>query len=151
VAIQYVHISLLKFHKLLTFSKVYLVAGALTVLWSFVIFFFMPPDPIRVKGFSERQRYIAVARLRSNNAGVRNTHFKLAQALEVFIDPRAWIVFSMAFLISKSFSKLHMIDACRCRHTASYHECRRRLPHVHVCMRQPCAICSPTHAPFATL
>lgn len=80
---------------------VYLVAGALTVLWSFVIFFFMPPDPIRVKGFTDRQRYIAVARLRSNNAGVRNTHFKLAQALEVFIDLRAWMVFSMAFLISE--------------------------------------------------
>jgi hypothetical protein len=78
---------------------VYLVAGALTVMWSIVIYFFMPPDPIRVKGFTDRQRYIAVARLRSNNAGVRNTHFKWRQALEVFIDPRAWIVFSMAFLI----------------------------------------------------
>lgn len=79
--------------------KVYLVAGALTVLWSAVIYFFMPPDPIRVKGFSDRERYIAVARLRSNNAGVRNTHFKLQQAIEVFLDPRAWIVFAMAFLM----------------------------------------------------
>ena len=77
----------------------YLVAGALTVVWSAVILFFMPPDPIRVKGFTERQRYIAVARLRPNNAGVRNTHFKLNQALEVLIDPRCWIVFAMAFLI----------------------------------------------------
>ena len=77
----------------------YLVAGGLTVLWSAVIFFFMPPDPIRVKGFTDRERYIAVARLRSNNAGVRNTHFKLKQAIEVFLDPRAWMVFSMAFLM----------------------------------------------------
>ncbi|KAK3054088.1 hypothetical protein LTR09_004866 [Extremus antarcticus] len=83
----------------LWYCAMYLVAGSLTVLWSFVIYYFMPPDPIRVKGFSERQRYIAVARLRSNNAGVRNTHFKMAQALEVFIDPRAWLVFAMAFLI----------------------------------------------------
>ena len=77
----------------------YLVAGGLTVIWSVVIFFFMPPDPIRVKGFTERQRYIAVARLRSNNAGVRNTHFKMNQALEVFYDPRALIIFACAFLM----------------------------------------------------
>jgi MFS family permease len=82
-----------------SWQYMYLVAGGITILWAFVILFFMPPDPIRVKGFTERQRYIAVARLRSNNAGVRNTHFKLNQALEVLIDPRAWIVFSMAFLI----------------------------------------------------
>ncbi|KAK3709731.1 hypothetical protein LTR37_010758 [Vermiconidia calcicola] len=82
-----------------SWQYMYLVAGGLTVIWSFVIFFFMPPDPIRVKGFTDRERYIAIARLRSNNAGVRNTHFKLAQALEVFMDPRPWIVFAMAFLI----------------------------------------------------
>ena len=33
-----------------------------------------------------------------NNAGVRNTHFKINQALEVLIDPRAWLLFSYAFL-----------------------------------------------------
>lgn len=82
-----------------SWQYMYLVAGALTILWSFVILFFMPPDPIRVRGFNDRQRYIAVARLRVNNAGVRNTHFKLNQALEVLYDPRGWLVFSMAFLL----------------------------------------------------
>ncbi len=70
-----------------SWQYMYLVSGAITILWAFVILFFMPPDPIRVRGFTERQRYIAVARLRSNNAGVRNTHFKLNQALEVLTDP----------------------------------------------------------------
>jgi MFS family permease len=82
-----------------SWQYMYLVSGAITILWAFVILFLMPPDPIRVKGFTERQRYIAVARLRSNNAGVRNTHFKLNQALEVLYDPRGWLVFSMAFLM----------------------------------------------------
>ena len=76
----------------------FLVGGILTILWSLVIFFFMPPDPIRAKGFDERERYIAVARLRVNNAGVRNTHFKKAQIVELFIDVKFWIIFSMAFL-----------------------------------------------------
>lgn len=77
----------------------YVIAGAITILWGFVILFFLPPDPIRARGFTERERYIAVARLRVNNAGVRNTHFKWQQAFEVLVDIRFWLTFSMAFLI----------------------------------------------------
>jgi sugar phosphate permease len=75
----------------------YIVAGAITVLWSFVILFFMPPDPIRAKGLTDRERYIAVARLKANNTGVRNTHFKIAQVWELLLDIRFWMVFVMAF------------------------------------------------------
>jgi MFS family permease len=77
----------------------YLVAGSITVVWSFVILFLMPPDPVRVKRFSEREKYIAVARMRMNNAGVRNTHFKKEQLFELLRDMRFWLVFAMAFLI----------------------------------------------------
>ncbi|SMY30013.1 unnamed protein product [Zymoseptoria tritici ST99CH_1A5] len=75
----------------------YIVAGAITILWSFVILFCMPPDPIRAKGFSDREKYIAVARLRSNNSGVRNTHFKIGQVKELALDLKFWILFSTAF------------------------------------------------------
>lgn len=57
----------------------------------------MPPDPIRAKGFSDRERYIAVARMRVNNSGVRNTHFKIGQVWELLLDLRFWLVFIMAF------------------------------------------------------
>ena len=77
----------------------YLVAGAITVLWAIVIFLFMPPDPIRARGFNDRERYIAVARMRVNNAGVRNTHFKKEQMLEALIDLKFWVVFAIAFLM----------------------------------------------------
>ena len=77
----------------------YIVAGAVTVIWSFLILFFMPPDPIRAKRFSDRERYIAVARMRINNAGVRNTHFKREQLFELLTDVKFWLVFAMAFLI----------------------------------------------------
>ncbi|KAJ9645424.1 hypothetical protein H2204_001003 [Knufia peltigerae] len=76
----------------------YIVGGIITTLWSAVIYLFMPPDPIRAKGFSERERYIAVARLRINNSGVRNTHFKKQQVLELFRDEKFWLIFAQAFL-----------------------------------------------------
>ena len=77
----------------------YIFAGCITMLWAIIIYFFMPPDPIRAKGFNDRERYIAVARMRVNNAGVRNTHFKKAQVYELVVDPKFWMVFSEAFLI----------------------------------------------------
>ncbi|KAF3043021.1 hypothetical protein E8E11_001293 [Didymella keratinophila] len=43
----------------------YLVAGSITVL-----------------GFDDRERYVAVARMKENNSGVRNKHFKVAQVWE---------------------------------------------------------------------
>jgi hypothetical protein len=49
----------------------YYFAGSITVVWGIVLFFVLPPDPIRAKGFDQRERYILVARLRSNNSGVR--------------------------------------------------------------------------------
>ncbi|KAF2426568.1 MFS transporter [Tothia fuscella] len=77
----------------------YLVAGVVTILWSIVIYFFMPPDPIRAKGFTDRERYIAVARMKTNNAGVRNTHFKVAHLLDAATDLKFWLAFSMSFLL----------------------------------------------------
>lgn len=77
----------------------YLVAGALTILWSVVILFFMPPDPIRAKGFDERERYIAVARLRVNNSGVRNTHFKKEQFFDLLTDVKFYLIFAASFAL----------------------------------------------------
>ena len=77
----------------------YLVAGGLTVCWSVAIYFLLPPDPIRAKGFTERERYIAVARMRSNNSGVRNTHFKKAHVIEALTDAKFYMVFCIAFLM----------------------------------------------------
>lgn len=77
----------------------YIVGGVITILWAVVVYLFMPPDPIRAKGFTERERYIAVARLRVNNSGVRNTHFKMEHVKELLRDEKFWLMFAQAFLI----------------------------------------------------
>lgn len=76
----------------------YLFAGSLTIAWGIALWWLLPPDPVRARGFTERQRYISVARLRSNNSGVRNTHFKKEQVLELLLDEKFWLLFSIAFL-----------------------------------------------------
>ncbi|CAH0020169.1 unnamed protein product [Clonostachys rhizophaga] len=81
-----------------SWQYMFLFAGGITVLWSFVLLFTFPPDPVRIKGFSDRERFIAIARLRTNNAGIRNTHFKAAQFYELLCDIKFWILFAMGFL-----------------------------------------------------
>lgn len=76
----------------------YLVAGAVTVIWGISIWFLLPTDPIRTRKFGEREKYIAVARLRTNNTGVKNTHLKTDQIWELLLDVKFWIIFSIAFL-----------------------------------------------------
>jgi hypothetical protein len=78
----------------------YIVAGAITVFWDIVTLFFMPPDPFRGKCFSDRERYIAVARMRENNFGVRNKRFKNEQLLETLSDIRFWLLLGIAFLMN---------------------------------------------------
>lgn len=76
----------------------YYFASAITMVWGVAIYFLLPPDPIRAKGFSDRERFILVARLRSNNSGVRNKSLKGAQILELFLDIKFWLMFAIAFL-----------------------------------------------------
>lgn len=76
----------------------YYFAGAITMVWGVALYFFLPPDPVRAKGFNDRERFILVARLRSNNSGVRNTHLKGGQILELFLDIKFWLMFAIAFL-----------------------------------------------------
>ncbi|EME81390.1 uncharacterized protein MYCFIDRAFT_52082 [Pseudocercospora fijiensis CIRAD86] len=76
----------------------YFFAGGITILWGIILLFVLPPDPIRAKGFDSRERYILVARLRSNNSGVRNKKYKMGQVVELLTDLKFWILFLMALL-----------------------------------------------------
>lgn len=82
-----------------SWKYMYLFAGAITILWGIAIWFVLPPDPIRTTIFDTRQRYIAVARLRSNNSGVRNMHLKKSQIFELLLDLKFWLIFSVTFLL----------------------------------------------------
>lgn len=71
----------------------FLFAGGVTTIWGLLIPFILPADPISARGLTARERYIAVARIRSNNAGVRNTHIKPEQVKETLTDLKFWLCF----------------------------------------------------------
>jgi hypothetical protein len=82
-----------------SWQYMYLVAGIATVLWSFVVLCYLPTNLVRAPGFSERDRYILVARIKSNNSGLRNKYFKVAQLYEAVCDVKFWLVCAIAFLM----------------------------------------------------
>jgi MFS family permease len=78
-----------------SWKYMYIFAGAATISWGIALWFILPPDPIRTKIFNERQQYIAVARLRDNNTGVRNKHYKFDQIKELAVDLKVCLPLSI--------------------------------------------------------
>nr|XP_018266694.1 uncharacterized protein I303_00669 [Kwoniella dejecticola CBS 10117]OBR88852.1 hypothetical protein I303_00669 [Kwoniella dejecticola CBS 10117] len=71
----------------------FLLIGAITFCWGILMGFFLPDSPVSARWLSDRQRYIAVMRLKDNRTGVENKHFKLSQAKEAFLDLKTWLIF----------------------------------------------------------
>ncbi len=67
-------------------KPLFLILGAVTVLWSIVLFFCLPDSPLTTKGLTEPERVIAIKRLQRNNAGTISHKFDRAQFLEAFKD-----------------------------------------------------------------
>ncbi|RDW61934.1 hypothetical protein BP6252_11367 [Coleophoma cylindrospora] len=67
---------------------IFLVCGGITIVWAVVIYFVLPDTPASASFLTERQRMIAVERLRQNRTGVKTTKFKWSQAWEALRDPQ---------------------------------------------------------------
>ncbi|EDK41068.2 hypothetical protein PGUG_05166 [Meyerozyma guilliermondii ATCC 6260] len=67
--------------------------GSSTVVWGGCMFLFMAESPIKAKYFSDRERRIAIERLRDNQHGVGSHEFKWDQFRECLLDVRTWIYF----------------------------------------------------------
>jgi MFS transporter, ACS family, allantoate permease len=63
----------------------------LLMVWKF------PDSPMKGSFLSEREREIAVMRVRKNNTGMQTRRFKIGQFLEAFKDPQLYIISFTAF------------------------------------------------------
>ncbi|GAM82996.1 hypothetical protein ANO11243_009820 [Dothideomycetidae sp. 11243] len=74
----------------------FLTFGAFTILWAAVLAIFLPDSPVKCWYMTDREKYIAVQRVRRNNTGIEDKKFKLSQVIECLVDPKTWclVVFS---------------------------------------------------------
>ncbi|KAF7546843.1 hypothetical protein G7Z17_g8145 [Cylindrodendrum hubeiense] len=74
-------------------KAVFLIFGAITVAWSFTIFFLLPDTPMKAWFLSEEDSLKAVARVEENMTGIKSDKVRWYQCIEAFLDPKAWALF----------------------------------------------------------
>ncbi|KAJ2993297.1 hypothetical protein NUW58_g1880 [Xylaria curta] len=76
---------------------IFLVFGLFTVLMGFLFLYWMPDSQLNARFLTEHERLMAVERIRGNQQGVGNKHFKWYQCKEAFTDPMIWafVLFSL--------------------------------------------------------
>jgi len=69
-----------------SWKPLFLILGAVTVVWSIVLFFALPDSPLTTKRLNNKERALAIRRLQRNNAGTISHTFNKAQFFEAFRD-----------------------------------------------------------------
>ncbi|KAE9373049.1 MFS allantoate transporter-like protein [Stipitochalara longipes BDJ] len=92
---------------------VFLTIGLLTASIGCIFLYFMPDNQLNAKFLSPNERIMAVERIRKNQQGVGNKHFKMYQLKEALLDPMTWAFTFFALVadipnggISNFFSQL---------------------------------------------
>src|ERR1700712_4739211 len=69
---------------------VFLSIGLLTAAVGCVFLYFMPDNQLNARFLTPQERLMAGERIRKNQQGVGNKHFKMYQLKEAFLDPMTW-------------------------------------------------------------
>jgi len=69
---------------------VFIVNGVLTAVLGVIFLFVMPDNQLNARWLQPADRILCVARVRSNQQGIGNKHFKMYQLTEALIDPLTW-------------------------------------------------------------
>lgn len=76
----------------------FLFTGLLTILLGFIFLWVVPDSQLNARWLKKEDRILAIARVRVNQQGIGNKHFKLYQAKEALTDPMTWAFFFFAVL-----------------------------------------------------
>ncbi|KAL2831686.1 major facilitator superfamily domain-containing protein [Aspergillus cavernicola] len=71
-------------------KAVFLIFGAITIAWAFILFYWLPDTPMTARFLSEEDRRKAVIRVQANMTGIKNNEFKFQQVIEALIDLKCW-------------------------------------------------------------
>ena len=82
-----------------TWKLLYITVGGITLFWSIALFWLLPDNPATWKYLTEREKYIALDRVRANHTGVENKHVKWSQVREAFLDLKAWVLLAGQIMV----------------------------------------------------
>lgn len=74
-----------------SWQTMFLTVGLVTCAIGILTFFLLPDNPMSSR-LSHEEKVWAIERLRENQTGIENIHFKPAQVWECFADPQTWLL-----------------------------------------------------------
>ncbi|KAL1633450.1 Allantoate permease [Neofusicoccum ribis] len=77
---------------------IFLVTGVLTALVGVIFLFIMPDNQLNCRWLTQEERLLALERIRVNQQGIGNKHWKLYQVKETLTDPMVWAFFWYALI-----------------------------------------------------
>lgn len=76
----------------------YFLLGGLAFVVGFSVLYWLPDSPATANFLTEREKLIALERVRDNQTGTRNRRFKYYQAREAITDVKTWLVVFLVML-----------------------------------------------------
>jgi MFS family permease len=86
--------------KIYRYQTIFIFCGVLTVLFGIVFLIFMPDSPMEAKYLTEREKLVAIERLRANQMGVASRKWKWEHVKETFLDGKTYLWFLLITSIS---------------------------------------------------
>lgn len=77
---------------------VFLVTGVLTTCVGFLFLWIMPDNQLNCRWLSKEDQILAIERVRVNQQGIGNKHYKFYQLKEAMTDPLSWAFFFYALI-----------------------------------------------------
>jgi sugar phosphate permease len=69
----------------------FLLYGLITITFGILVVLFLPDNPMKSR-LSHPEKVIVIERIRDNQTGIENKHFKLGQFKEAMLDIRTWLL-----------------------------------------------------------
>ncbi|KAI6088691.1 MFS general substrate transporter [Hypoxylon rubiginosum] len=78
---------------------IFLIVGALTFVWGFVIVLYLPDGPHNAKMLNEYERVVAVWRISNNQIGLKDSTIRTYQIKEALLDGKCYLLWANAIAI----------------------------------------------------
>lgn len=73
-------------------KAIFILTGCLTIAFGIILLWYMPDSPLTARWLSPADRVLAIERIRVNQQGIGNKHFKMYQVWEALRDPMVCLV-----------------------------------------------------------
>jgi len=92
---------------------IFLVTGLLTMSIGFLFLWIMPDNQLNCRWLSKEDQILAIERVRVNQQGIGNKHWKFYQLKEALTDPLSWAFFFYALIADIPNGKPDVLQSLR--------------------------------------